>query len=109
PKLALAAATRMDLALDHIERAGKLARRGLGLVSRKNRHARRYRRTVGLQKLFGLMFMDVHSKSPWVGRTAPDQSQRTAQLFQSTASFPRKREPLWPCHREKRRSPLSRE
>ena len=68
-ELALATATGVDLALDHIERAWQRLRCGRSIVRRKDRHARRNRRAIRLQQLFGLMFMDVHSKSPWMGKS----------------------------------------
>ncbi|MNL32523.1 hypothetical protein D3C87_1543810 [compost metagenome] len=59
-ELALAAAAGMDLALDHIERAGQRLGSGLRFVSRENGNALGNRRAIFLQQRLGLVFMDIH-------------------------------------------------
>ena len=56
---ALAAAAGVDLRLDHPDRAVELTRRGLGLVGLQDDLAVRDRRAVVLQKLLGLVFVNV--------------------------------------------------
>ena len=62
---ALAAPARMDLALDHEERAAELLRGGFGLVRREGRLAARDRHAKLPEHRLGLIFMDVHRANPW--------------------------------------------
>ena len=59
---ALAAAAGMDLALDHIERAGQLLGRGFRLVARE-RDALGDRQAELLEQRLGLIFVDVHARA----------------------------------------------
>ena len=61
-KLALAAATRMDLAFHDPERSGQLVDRLFHIVDRKHGRAVSNGRTIGLQHGLGLVFMDVHGE-----------------------------------------------
>jgi hypothetical protein len=63
-ELALAAAAGVDLALDHVERAGKRLRRFLRLVGGEDGDAVGDRSAVALQELLGLIFMNVHAWRP---------------------------------------------
>ena len=59
-ELALAAATSMDLALDHIKRAGQLLGRRFRFIRREDRNAFGDGSAEALQQSFALIFMNVH-------------------------------------------------
>ena len=59
-ELALAAATRVDLALHDPERTGERINRFLDVGEREDRHAFCNRRTEGFQQRLGLIFVNVH-------------------------------------------------
>ncbi len=63
-EVALAATARMDLRLDHPERAVESACRGLGLFGLQHHAAVRNRGAEAAQKRLGLIFVDVHASCP---------------------------------------------
>jgi hypothetical protein len=65
-KVALAAATSMDLCLDDPERALQFAGRHLGLFGAQNGTAVRHRGAVVAQQRLCLIFVDVHAGAPSV-------------------------------------------
>src|SRR5690606_17591642 len=78
-ELALAAATGVDLALDHIKRARERLGGSFGLVSAEDRDAFGDWRAIALQELLGLIFVNVHAWLPYwprFGAMAMQASQR---------------------------------
>ncbi|MNX96617.1 hypothetical protein D3C86_1289400 [compost metagenome] len=63
-ELALAAAASVDLALDDVERAGKLLCGSFGFFDLENGDAFSNRRAVALQKSLGLIFVNIHGIIP---------------------------------------------
>ncbi len=59
-ELALAAATSMNLALDHVKRAGKRLGSRFDFFDLQNRNALGNRRSKALEQGLGLIFMNVH-------------------------------------------------
>jgi hypothetical protein len=76
---ALAAATRMNLAFDHPDRAGKGLGGGVGIGGPEHRHALGDRHPELVQQRLGLVFMDIHCRrSP---RILPLTSSRGTRFW----------------------------
>ena len=90
---ALAAAARVDLALDHPERSAELPGRRFRLVGREGRHARSATGGEGAQHRFGLIFVDVHEtttsgkKRTPATRASPGAQAASAGLIALHASI----------------------
>ena len=63
-EMAFATAAGVDLRLDHPQRAIQLARGGLGFFGFQNGTAVGNRNAIAAQKGFGLIFVDIHGRTP---------------------------------------------